>query len=125
MEQRATRVNRYYSQEFKKEVVELGARVGNSQAAKDLGIHESQVRERRKKFTLETTHLEKKSYEALEKEVNRLAKETMYLKEINKVLKKSTAIFSEGLLGDFSRVQNFEQKKQAALQVKIALHPKV
>jgi len=101
VEQRATRVNRKYSEEFKKEAVELGARVGNSQAAKDLGIHESQVRQWRKKFTPETTGLEKKSYEALEKEVNRPAKENMYLKEINKVLKKSTAIFSEGLLGDF------------------------
>jgi len=46
VEQRTTRVNRKYSEEFKKEAVELGARVGNSQAAKDLGIHESQVRQK-------------------------------------------------------------------------------
>jgi len=39
------------------------------------------------------------SYDQLEREVGRLQKENGYLKEINKVLKKSTAIFSSDHLG--------------------------
>ena len=39
------------------------------------------------------------AYSDLEKEVRRLKKENGYLKEINKVLKKSTAIFSAEHMG--------------------------
>jgi len=41
-----------------------------------------------------------KSYQQLAKENRRMAKEIGYLKEINKVLKKSTAIFSRDHMGD-------------------------
>ena len=40
-----------------------------------------------------------KSYAELQKEIRRLTRENGYLKEINRVLKKSTAIFSRDLMG--------------------------
>ncbi len=89
---------RTFSDEFKKEAVELADRIGNSQAARDLGLSESNIRSWRKK--LNPTSLDavksknKKSYSDLEKEVKRLKKELGWIQEINKVLKKSTAIFS-------------------------------
>lgn len=87
-----------FSEEFKKEAVELADRVGNSQAARDLGVNESGIRNWRKKLnpTLEDSAKakNKKSYLELEKENKRLKKELGWMNEINEVLKKSTAIFS-------------------------------
>ena len=103
MEEKVKRIKRQFSLEFKKEAVELAKKVGNSQAASDLGINESQIRQWKTKFhpTYPKLSLEGKSYSDLEKEVRRLSKENGYLKEINQVLKKSTAIFSVDQLGDF------------------------
>jgi transposase len=96
------RVKRKFSEEFKKDAVDLAKKVGNSQTASDLGINESLVRQWKSKFNpTATDSSEVKSYTDLERENRRLAKENSYLKEINKVLKKSTAIFSVDQLGDF------------------------
>ena len=95
MEERVKRNNRKYSDEFKSEAVELGKKVGCSQASKDLGINESLIRLwRRKLENAEAGSGSKKSYTELEREIRQLTKENGYLKEINEVLKKSTAIFS-------------------------------
>jgi len=90
--------NRTFSAEFKKEAVSLADKIGNSKAAIDLEINESSIRTWRKKLNPTSLDLakdkNKKSYNELEKEVRRLKKELGWMKEINKVLKKSTAIFS-------------------------------
>lgn len=99
MEEKKKRSKRKYTDEFRSEAVELGKKVGPSQAAKDLGINESQIRLWRKKFENSgTVSGPKKSYIELEKEIRQLTKENGYLKEINEVLKKSTAIFSRDLM---------------------------
>jgi len=92
------RKSRVFSSEFKKEAIILADRTGNSRAAKDLGINESSIRTWRKKLNPTSLDLikgkNKKSYADLEKENRRLKKELGWMEEINKVLKKSTAIFS-------------------------------
>ncbi len=100
MEDRVKRIKRQFSEEFKKEAVALAQKDGNSKAARDLGLNESQIRQWKNKFNPPSASTEGKSYSELEKEVQRLAKEVYYLKEINNVLKKSTAIFSAKELGD-------------------------
>jgi len=100
VEQKEKKPRRKYSDEFKLEAIELSKKIGNAKASKELGIYESQIRQWKKKLEgpLMSSH-EKKTYGELEKEVRRLAKENGYLKEINKVLKKSTAIFSSDQMG--------------------------
>ena len=90
------RKRRNFSEDFKKDAVELGQRVGASKAAKELGVHVSSIRTwtREDSPEGESKKALKKSYGDLEKEIRRLSKENGYLKEINRVLKKSTAIFS-------------------------------
>jgi len=100
VEEKVKKVKRKFSEEFRKEAVELAKKVGNSQAARDLGLNESQIRQWKNKLNTSNVLVEGKSYSDLEKENKRLSKELYYLKEINKVLKKSTAIFSVDQLGD-------------------------
>lgn len=60
------------------------------------------IRNWKKKLSPEESKSTKdRSYSDLEKEVRRLKKELGYMKEINKVLKKSTAIFSQDHIGNF------------------------
>jgi transposase len=100
VETKVKRAKRQFSLEFKKEAIELANKVGNSQAARDLGLSESHIRAWKSIFNPASPASETKSYSELEKEIKRLNKENTYLKEINKVLKKSTAIFSVDHLGD-------------------------
>jgi transposase-like protein len=100
MEQKTRKTNRKFTEEFKKESVELAARVGNSQAGRDLGINEAQIRAWKSQLSKKSIDPNKKSYEEIEKELKKVTKENYYLKEINKVLKKSTAIFSQDLMSD-------------------------
>ena len=97
------RKNRRFNDEFKLEAIALAKKLGNSQAARELDIHESSIRDWIKKFEspekITVAAKSKKSYSELEKEVKRLQKELGYMKEINKVLKKSTAIFSSDHMG--------------------------
>lgn len=101
MEEKKRRTRRSFSEEFKGEAVELAEKIGLLKAAKELDINESVIRSWRRKLKEPVSRptSEKKSYAELEKENRRLAKENGYLKEINKVLKKSTAIFSSDHLG--------------------------
>ena len=101
MEEKKRRQRRIFTEEFKREAVELVDKIGISKAEKELDIGNSVLRGWQKKYhSLEAKAPSgKKSYADLEKENRRLAKENGYLKEINKVLKKSTAIFSNDHLG--------------------------
>ena len=100
MEDKVKRINRKFNDEFKQEAIALATKTGNAQAARDLGVNESQIRQWKSKFNPDFQSSNKKSYEELEKENKKLIKELFYMKEINKVLKKSTAIFSQDHMGD-------------------------
>lgn len=101
MEEKKRRKRRIFSKEFKREAVELIEKIGLSTAAKELDIDEGTLRSWRQKVHNLDVQAggRKKSYAELEKENRRLTKEIGYIKEINKVLKKSTAIFSRDHLG--------------------------
>ncbi len=103
-------VRKQYSDEFKRNAVDLSSQMGTMNAAKDLGIPSSTLvswrrwlRVSGKKATslkpVRDRGAQKRSYEALEKENKRIKKENGYLREVNAVLKKSAAI----LLGDQMR----------------------
>jgi len=93
-----TRKRRSFSDEFKLEAAELANKIGNSNAARELGINESVIRNWKKSLegnqAVQTATPSGKTSSDLEREVRRLEKENRYLKEINNILKKSTAIFS-------------------------------
>ena len=90
-----------YTPEFKKEAVERSRIVGVTKAKDELGVSLAALSRWRKEFSGEASILNstRPSYEELEKENRRLKKELGYVEEINKVLKKSTAIFSSSQLG--------------------------
>ena len=85
-----------YTEEFKREAIARSQAVGPTKACEELGITSSLIYQWKKKYSSssELTKAYKPSYEVLEKENRRLKKELGYMEEINKVLKKSTAIFS-------------------------------
>jgi len=101
VEEKKRRQRRTFTEEFKREAIELVDKIGVSRAEKELDIGNSVLRGWKKKLQNPEAKpsLNKKSYADLEKENRRLAKENGYLKEINKVLKKSTAIFSSDQMG--------------------------
>ena len=102
MEEKQRRQRRTFTDEFRREAVELINKLGITKTSQELDIESSVLRSWRKKFqSAETPSVSgKKSYSELEREIRRLSKENGYLKEINKVLKKSTAIFSNDQMGD-------------------------
>ena len=88
--------NKKYSEEFKREAVARSNAVGVTKTCKELAIVSSLLYSWKKKYDNEilVKDSKKPSYNDLEREVKRLKKELGYMEEINKVLKKSTAIFS-------------------------------
>lgn len=102
MKVKTRRKNRTFSREFKEEAVSLALKLGNSEAARQLDVNETSIRNWKKKLSgVPSEPAKAKSYCDLEKENRRLKKELGYMKEINKVLKKSTAIFSQDQMGSF------------------------
>ena len=101
MESKTRRPKRSFSMEFKKEAVELIEKIGMKKAEAELDIGSSTLRSWQKKIQNPGPQAPEgqKSYSQLQKEIRRLNKENGYLKEINKVLKKSTAIFSREHMG--------------------------
>ena len=101
MEEKKRRKRRIFTEEFKREAVELVEKIGISKAEKELDIGNSTLRGWKRKYHGPDSQdaSGKKSYSDLEKEIRRLSKENGYLKEINNVLKKSTAIFSNDQMG--------------------------
>lgn len=85
-----------YTEEFKREAVSRAQAVGTTKACEELGISRSIIYSWKAKYStgLELTKVDRPSYEELQKENRKLKKELGYMEEINKVLKKSTAIFS-------------------------------
>ena len=90
------KTRRQYGEDFKKEAVRLSKEKGVKAAAQDLGICEPTLSKWRKKYLdpMSSPSEDGPTYEELEREVKKLRKEMGYLKDINEVLKKSTAIFS-------------------------------
>ncbi len=89
-----------YSPEFKVEAVAKCAEIGVNRTSKELGVSPASLN----KWCLAARSGPsapdgKPSYQDLEKEILRLRKEMGYVNEINKILKKSTAIFSNGEMG--------------------------
>ncbi len=90
-----------YSNEFKQEAVARSKIVGILNTCEELGVSKATLSRWRKEFSVGklTKSKDKPSYDELEKEVRKLKKELGYIEEINRVLKKSTAIFSSNQLG--------------------------
>ena len=86
--------NKNYTEEFKREAVARSTAIGPTKASEELGISPSLIYSWRDKYKDSSSSNKKPSYDELEEEVKRLRKEIGYIEEINKVLKKSTAIFS-------------------------------
>ena len=101
MQEKKKRAKRKFTEEFKREAVELIEKIGIMKAEKELNIGNSTLRNWKKKFENPDSRAPsgKKSYSELERENRRILKENGYLKEINKVLIKSTAMFSRDHLG--------------------------
>lgn len=99
MEKKQRRPRRRFTEEFKREAVELSRKIGITKAAEELDVDSATLRNWRLKEESRGSTSEKKSYSELERENRKLTKEIGYLKEINKVLKKSTAIFSNDQMG--------------------------
>ncbi|MCB9027104.1 MAG: transposase [Bdellovibrionaceae bacterium] len=90
-----------YSNEFKQEAVARSKIAGISNTCKELGVSKAALSRWRKEFSVGklTKSKDRPSYEDLENEVHTPKKELGYIEEINRVLKKSTAIFSSKELG--------------------------
>ena len=88
---------KHYTKDFKIQAVERSRLIGIRQTCKELGISNASLSNWRKIYIPENSEKISKnmpSYEELQKENRRLKKEIGYIEEINRILKKSTAIFS-------------------------------
>ncbi len=86
-----------YTKEFKIQAVERCKTKGLKQTSKDLGVCTASLSSWKKLFDPSSSLSRSKdmpTYEELQKEVKHLKKELSYVEEINDILKKSTAIFS-------------------------------
>lgn len=88
-----------YSSEFKTEAIGKCLKIGVSTTSKELGVAPSTLNKWLLNAKGEPSADGKPSYQDLERENLRLKKELGYVNEINKILKKSTAIFSSGEMG--------------------------
>ena len=102
MEEKNKRQKRYTA-EFKAEAVARCERNGTPQTSRELGIPQGTLNRWRHELKGKTNSQSdgKPSYEELEKENRRLKKEIGYIEEVNRILKKSTAIFSSKEMGGF------------------------
>lgn len=94
------KTRQHYSAEFKAEAVAKCKKIGTKKTADELGVGLVTLKNWVSKSERSPLDKSKPSYSELEREVRRLRKEIGYIAEINKVLKKSTAIFSASELGD-------------------------
>ena len=98
------RPRQIYTEEFKQEAVARSKVIGPKKTCEELDLSPSALHRWSKHYSDDLIIINKKlsskpSYEDLEKENKRLKKEIGYIEEINRVLKKSTAIFSSSHLG--------------------------
>ena len=89
-----------YSPEFKQAALDKCRELGINRTSAELGVARITLKSWMAKQGFDSPKPGKPSYQDLEAEVRRLKKELGYVTEINKVLKKSTAIFSRGEMGD-------------------------
>lgn len=90
-----TKSKPFHSDEFKAEALGLAEQIGVPKAAKELGIHASQLYQWRKNSKHAKTVTERES--ALEVEVVRLRRELAQYKEEVAILKKASAYFAKQL----------------------------
>ena len=95
MEKQQTKKNKF-TVEFKQEAVSRSYSIGIKKTCEELGVGLSTLTRWRREFShvKSSKPSSKPSYEDLEKENKKLKKEMAYVEEINRILKKSTAIFS-------------------------------
>lgn len=86
---------RQYTEEFKREAVQLVTEQGYSlaEAARSLGLHENLIRQWRRKFAQEKQGTEIMS-ESEREELKRLREENRRLRMERDILKKATAFFA-------------------------------
>ena len=95
------RKRRHYSKEFKIEAVRLAENIGVLKAAAELGVAKKSIQNWMNGISMgENSKSRKPTVEELESELRKAKKELKSVKMINEVLKKSTAIFSKGQIGD-------------------------
>ena len=85
-----------YSPEFKQGALGKCREIGINKTSQELGVARATLKSWMTQESSGSPQSGKPSYQELESEVRRLKKELGYVTEINKVLKKSTAIFSSG-----------------------------
>ena len=88
-----TKKRKNYSNEFRENAVKLAAEVGTQEAADQLGVCKASIGVWKRNQTFSGNA--SSSDIDWEKEAKKLQKENSYLRKINDVLKKSTAIFSQ------------------------------
>ena len=86
---------RVYTEEFKRQAVELADKLGNPMAAaKQLGIADSSICTWRSRFSDQHTAQPSELTVSELEELKRLRKEVHQLKQVNFILKKAAAFFS-------------------------------
>lgn len=98
-----TKKKNVYTAEFKSQALEMMKENGRAQTARDLGISEMSLRNWSRLEKKIDTSKSSLTVRELIKENKRLEKEIMYIKKINEVLKKNTAIFSQAELPPFKK----------------------
>jgi transposase-like protein len=89
-----------YSPEFKSQAVAKCLNIGVNATSRELGVSSVTLRDWvQKSGGKHVPSGTKPSYEELEREVQKLRREVGYINEINRILKKSTAIFSASEMG--------------------------
>ena len=88
-----------YSTEFKAEAVRKCRESSLNQVSRELGVAVATLRTWLMKAEVGPSEKGKPSYEDLERQIRKLKKELGYVSEINEILKKSTAIFSNDRMG--------------------------
>ena len=92
---KTNKARKRYSQEYKNEALALGKKLGISTAAKQLGLHESQLYYWRSKARLDQTSSERENQ--LQLENARLKKQLAMRQEELEILKKAAAYFAKDL----------------------------
>lgn len=91
--------NKKYTEEFKKQAVELAERLGStSQAARQLGITDPSIHGWKRKYGKDQFEDNAERIDVAEsetEELRRLRKEVLDLKKVNHILKQAAAFFSQ------------------------------
>ena len=82
---------RRYTMEFKQQAVALAERVGIAKAGEQLGLNPANIRRWKAKSSIQS----QSSMIGLEEENRRLQKEVKELKDVNHILKRAAAFFSQ------------------------------